>query len=926
VSQFAGLVDPPLRYGAADPSDAAHAFLPKMSSAAPRHDDGGPGDEVFKAPLEGFLSLYEWLAGSPGVDPRLRQDSRDHADFGRDLAAELTGLRIPNEGFGLNVTLAGYLALIRSVGLAQLRAMDDPWAMPEDYLAVAPTVPLGQVFAALPGELQVILSDNQALIMRRLADDALDQFASLADEELPRPQLPGLSDPAPEQVLDGTAVPLVIAPLGIVAQAMLSQWSRGVRRALEPGHPDFSGLNSAPMRIDIGELQDRLAALAAENGGPLHLLPGFAELPEPEQAVRAVGYLAAAVYPEFSLAELDDMRRFAIKATDGQPAIADWASLVKFAREVRGDAPSAVPKPVHPSQIRVTADFIADHPEETTAAGLRAVMTHAVLEALRWEVPVDEVTVRWSPVLVQGLMQRLAELAGDEGLGALAKRVISPSVQWRARQALWDAAHVATQIMDEQITESDLIAVHRALELAKPDYDPSFHGWSGLEDLARQIFGPGDPLQHFADLVELIRAMDRQVTLDDLRRQVMGIDPPASPAAGRLATAWRADKPYTHVLLETIFDGVTDDQVRAIQRLDDLRAPVDQRLSFGDLLTLADELRGPDRPRPAHTNADVDDVRSLVQLVMGLDDTALTGQRIKETWSPPAEPGPQRLLEIVYGSGSAESRSQSHLGVAQDLFAVAGELADSNSAWDRLRALSLALLGGEPVMQVHLGLLINMARDVDAADLSLEGLHRLVAGIEPAPNRATMLLNRERRQRLAEKYAATLEPLTGAEAAEMLDLIEVAAAVYGPSREPAPEELTALEAIMKAPETEGGMPARTWEELEMLVADLNWDDGSIAGDDALAEFTELAGDNDTPSSKVDQIKSLIERVAAVLRQQRSKKITLGQLRLWLRRPSGASIRAYDQRDPGPLTPPGLFPDVRSKLAVEPEWDPFRAVR
>jgi hypothetical protein len=120
----------------------------------------------------------------------------------------------------------------------------------------------------------------------------------------------------------------------------------------------YAGAHSAPEVVTIKELDWRLYDLAEPYGG-LHALAG--QFGIPEQALRDVAYLTAAIYGmSFTLANLDAMRRLGdtLEPLLGRAAVL-YSDLELLVRAVRNDDDIA-PRPVDPGQIQVLADLLGD--------------------------------------------------------------------------------------------------------------------------------------------------------------------------------------------------------------------------------------------------------------------------------------------------------------------------------------------------------------------------------------------------------------------------------------------------------------------------------------------------------------------------------------------------------------------------------------
>jgi hypothetical protein len=169
-----------------------------------------------------------------------------------------------------------------------------------------------------------------------------------------------------------------------------------------------------------------------------------------------------------------------------------------------------------------------------------------VSAALRWVVPVDEFTASPDWAGVPRLLARLRALAdGPDGLPGLIARVVGRHPLHHRPQRLFESAHLAASMFGEQFTESDIMAIDRLLSATFPRLE----GLAGLETFVRYLFN--DPrrtvvtFQQYSAapyvrlLIEMVRHLDRDVTDQELRRQVVGIDPPSSPPAAELARAWR---------------------------------------------------------------------------------------------------------------------------------------------------------------------------------------------------------------------------------------------------------------------------------------------------------------------------------------------------------------------------------------------------
>lgn len=315
---------------------------------------------------------------------------------------------------------------------------------------------------------------------------------------------------------------------------------------------EYVAAHTAPEVVPIAELEYHLINVAVPYGG----LDGLADdLGISVARLREVAYHTAAVYGmEFTEANLAAMRRLgdALRPHLGRVAVV-YQDLEMIVREVRGDGDS--PQPVDPGQIRVLADLMADLmadlgalDRDMSVAQLRRRVLRRldVHEALRWVVPLDQFSASPDWIGVPRLLARLRDLAGGPaGFLALMNRVVARHPEPERPRRLFDSAHLAAALFGERFTDSDIEAVDRLLSAT----DPPGSSWKDLDALVRYLFND-PPGRKAADqrysaepmvrkLIELVRDLGRDVSDAELRRQVAGVDEPASPVSRELNTVWR---------------------------------------------------------------------------------------------------------------------------------------------------------------------------------------------------------------------------------------------------------------------------------------------------------------------------------------------------------------------------------------------------
>ena len=259
-------------------------------------------------------------------------------------------------------------------------------------------------------------------------------------------------------------------------------------------------------------------------------------------------HLAIMVYgPSVSRADREALRSLVLVALpEGPPRAAMVEDLEAVVNDVRGHDdvggrdPGRPGAAVHPGQVAVLADLAGGLGGDRTVARLRELVLDSpvVAAALRCDV----LTIAPDAVVVRQLVARLQTLAGG-GLPELVRRVVG---EGRGEQALFDAGLFAVVLIGPEFSVSDLVDVRRTLDLPVADGLPAVDSVFGMEELVRDLRldePSGDGRQVSAVPRTLLRLLVRMVgetgrddvSVEHLRRQLVGIDPPSGDAAREFA-------------------------------------------------------------------------------------------------------------------------------------------------------------------------------------------------------------------------------------------------------------------------------------------------------------------------------------------------------------------------------------------------------